>query len=474
MAKQLLWAVSMYKAKAEIVNGLRVFADGKWLTCVGNKNVQVGDLIWTDGRCVYGFNKISQQPMVIISPTNLYCYTFDKTCEYFDEIAEKITKNGLAYSLDDKKILQVETAERIKFIANDYDGKIYFSNSKTILAVNYDKQGNKYSIETDSENYKVNKPDYTVASDAYSCWSALWYGQILNTKKQLWGNLYIKKNNAIIKKISFFEVAQQVADSAIKICPEPYIATCNINFLDAVIENENAWRVDICLIATVSACDAGAVAHELEIRAQFPEYDLGGTEPHDISNRGIIDMSPEIFFYGATQAISIYNFSSDNEGIKIYNAVQRISYPYDGVSYIPDQAFIASRTESEISDYKHLIQDGFYYKIENFDVDEDTMTCSIYNSASEKIFSGDFAMFTHFSIYQINSQSYLLGIGKISKDYIFYPLHVQKYTKAGLYILANGELKNLDGMENNIPCLNQQFKPMKNFKNWLDNIQALS
>ena len=55
----------MYRAKAEIVNGLRVFADGKWLTCIGNKNVQAGDLIWTDGQCVYGFNKISQQPLSI-------------------------------------------------------------------------------------------------------------------------------------------------------------------------------------------------------------------------------------------------------------------------------------------------------------------------------------------------------------------------------------------------------------------------
>ena len=48
--------------------GTKVFADGKWLQCIGNKRVLVGDKIWTDGRCVYGYTKISQQPLVITAP----------------------------------------------------------------------------------------------------------------------------------------------------------------------------------------------------------------------------------------------------------------------------------------------------------------------------------------------------------------------------------------------------------------------
>ena len=55
----------MYRATAEIVSGTRVYADGKWLQCIGNKCVSVGDRIWTDGRCVYGHLQESEQPKVI-------------------------------------------------------------------------------------------------------------------------------------------------------------------------------------------------------------------------------------------------------------------------------------------------------------------------------------------------------------------------------------------------------------------------
>ena len=62
-ATRLSWGVkSMYRVRAEKVSGNRVFAKGVWLTCIGNKPVSVGDLIYTDGRCVYGFYQESQQP----------------------------------------------------------------------------------------------------------------------------------------------------------------------------------------------------------------------------------------------------------------------------------------------------------------------------------------------------------------------------------------------------------------------------
>ena len=55
----------MYRARVDSVSGTKVFAAGKWLQCIGNKNVRVGDYIWTDGRCVYGNNQVPQQPLVI-------------------------------------------------------------------------------------------------------------------------------------------------------------------------------------------------------------------------------------------------------------------------------------------------------------------------------------------------------------------------------------------------------------------------
>lgn len=44
----------MKQVVAEQISGDRVYADGKWLYSIGNKNILVGDTIWTDGRVVYG------------------------------------------------------------------------------------------------------------------------------------------------------------------------------------------------------------------------------------------------------------------------------------------------------------------------------------------------------------------------------------------------------------------------------------
>ena len=58
----------MYRARVEAVSGLKVRAGGKWLTCIGNRAVKAGDLVWTDGRCVYGHDREAQTPLVIVNP----------------------------------------------------------------------------------------------------------------------------------------------------------------------------------------------------------------------------------------------------------------------------------------------------------------------------------------------------------------------------------------------------------------------
>ena len=61
----------MYRAKVDSVSGTKVLAGGKWLTCIGNKNVKAGDFIWTDGRCVYGNFQEAQSP-IVITPNDEY------------------------------------------------------------------------------------------------------------------------------------------------------------------------------------------------------------------------------------------------------------------------------------------------------------------------------------------------------------------------------------------------------------------
>ena len=47
----------MYRARADSVQGRYVFSNGKRLVCIGNAAVSSGDLVWTDGRCVYGHHR---------------------------------------------------------------------------------------------------------------------------------------------------------------------------------------------------------------------------------------------------------------------------------------------------------------------------------------------------------------------------------------------------------------------------------
>ena len=53
------------KVRVESVNGINVIAGGNSLRCIGNKTVRVGDYVWTDGRCVYGFERTPTQPIVL-------------------------------------------------------------------------------------------------------------------------------------------------------------------------------------------------------------------------------------------------------------------------------------------------------------------------------------------------------------------------------------------------------------------------
>ena len=55
----------MYRARADNVQGRYVYSGGKRLICIGNAAVSPGDLIWTDGICVYGHHSMSGGAAVI-------------------------------------------------------------------------------------------------------------------------------------------------------------------------------------------------------------------------------------------------------------------------------------------------------------------------------------------------------------------------------------------------------------------------
>ena len=106
----------MYKARVDAVNGTKVRAGGKWLTCIGNKPVKVGDSVWTDGRCIYGNDEECQTPIVItpnyegipILVENNKGFTFIKNkLKYIESIDQAVKKmaNTKKTRLQDKSNL---------------------------------------------------------------------------------------------------------------------------------------------------------------------------------------------------------------------------------------------------------------------------------------------------------------------------------------------------------------------------------
>ena len=142
----------MYRAKIEGVSGSKVYADGKWLFSIGNKNFRTGDFVWTDGRCAYGHFQEAQQPQVIIAPDD----------EGIPIYASHYREHNL-YTFQKTKLKQVDKIERPKFLpSSDW---IYYSliNDKRrvfkhkYLASNIDSKGNIFVM---AEFYKIDDDGY--------------------------------------------------------------------------------------------------------------------------------------------------------------------------------------------------------------------------------------------------------------------------------------------------------------------------
>ena len=142
----------MYRAKIEGVSGSKVYADGKWLFSIGNKNFRTGDFVWTDGRCAYGHFQEAQQPQVIIAPDD------EGIPIYFSGSREHIL-----YTFQKNKIKQVEKKERPTGLPSSEWIDSFLINDKRrvfkhkYLASNIDKQGNIFVM---AEVYKIDDDGY--------------------------------------------------------------------------------------------------------------------------------------------------------------------------------------------------------------------------------------------------------------------------------------------------------------------------
>ena len=150
----------MYRIKAEYVKNSKVYAGGKWLTCIGNLPVKVGDNVWTDGCCIYGNVTEGNAPFIhtIQEESVISILTDDKTLIRFYSLKKHKLKVYPNINLQGK-------GEWIRalMLNNKHKANIFFSNAiderqfntelpKEFIEAEYSKNGKIYTIENFTES----------------------------------------------------------------------------------------------------------------------------------------------------------------------------------------------------------------------------------------------------------------------------------------------------------------------------------
>lgn len=121
----------MRQAQVTDISGRHVCVSGRWVTCIGNRTPSVGDLVWTDGRCVYGNEQEGGGSSVVAGggskgiPILIY---------------------HRAYLMEHEKSRRVGTLEDVEYMVHRKNHIAYFSWEDRIADADVDSQGNIYEV----------------------------------------------------------------------------------------------------------------------------------------------------------------------------------------------------------------------------------------------------------------------------------------------------------------------------------------
>lgn len=448
----------MYRVRAEAVSGTKVYAGGKWLTCIGNKPVSVGELIYTDGRCVYGNYQEAQQPLVI-----------PPTAE--EEIIPIVTTKGF-YIFDKGKLKLFSDADfsADRFFIYNKKAKRYFVNPADFYPYSYLYGERQSHISGDFDSYTWPPDDSGKKSDIHSVIAANVdrSGNVLIIFIDGF-NLSIKKNDTIIKTINFESCVDNLAQDTEflslpplispnppKVMGDSYIKDIWVYIVGGFIENENNWYV-----STVFYCRATSelVLEGFQSEETKP-VPYGGPENvnilcrhYDFTNNGINSATSSKFFENIIQTDSIERY---NETV------------------VPDKTI--------------PLQDGYYFKEKQITSTRDEIARvvqiteyierTIYTPNGSPIFTGAFLSRNSYQRYKHplfckTKWGYLMVVydSKINGESLEEKDGLP-YFHAGIFLLTpNGEWKVLGA--NIGTCINQRLRPMKKIKNWYKRIQEI-
>ena len=362
----------MYRVRAEAVSGTKVFADGKWLTCIGNKPVHVGDRIWTDGRCVYGNYQTPQTPLII--------YVEEKAIPIliYDKQTADATANYYSCTLDMEleQIISAETSEHL-FLINDSEGNIYAGKRNTGYRNSDDwtEYGDEYRLDVNIDEL----------GDLYEL--TYWNRVITDPDRTLWGMapvITILGNEEELLEIDLKDIAQDVKSEAESLLEEPErsVAMPQVYPAWGVIEDKNNWAIIVG-----AYCDA--LVHYVELNPYNGAVVKSVWEPATVQNW---------YLYTPNGRQQLYHAAINAHGVQI--------------------------SQNSMSNTRLPIQDGYYFTIDSLENGKNPihyigtaeaeytylyptyMNVSIFSPEEQKLFSGEFIMGTYFTI----CEEGLLGI----------------------------------------------------------------
>ena len=402
----------MYRTRAEAISGTKVFAGGKWLQCIGNKNFHVGELVWTDGGCVFGNYREIQQPLVIP--------TLKK-----DNFAIPIICGSCATFFNGKFNVLEGRNYRNFFMINDKKGNVYtfysgINGRYGIIAANIDETGYIFTLYVDD---------------------------ILNNL-----SVNIRNNNEIVSECNFNFIADEMKTDCPDVPPVWSIPAANDYYFSegysirwAFIENINKWAFIV-----LAEYDKGVYEEPLlpngQIIAQREEHVLTRWYYFD-------DCGNKKILYEYFEAFRPSNF--EDELLESYTSTPDL---YDVKFPLQDNFFYKSE--------HFLIKDNGYSSVNG-------EKRTFFSPDGTKIFTGIFFAFSYITLKKVQS-SYLLGVntslyvsgGMEILESIGMPLFSD-----GLFLLKNGSWEVLSDASS---CANQRLRPMTKFKNWNKRIKSLT
>lgn len=450
----------MYRARVDSVSGTKVFAGGKWLTCIGNKPVKAGDFIWTDGRCVYGNFQEAQSPIVITSPQ--YKGIPIQLANYlFNFIGNEIEKVGELPS-----------------------GRIFNDSLKNVYSISVDT--------ADAANCNYNGDIYTLKLDT-AIWTKYSFDFNIANLPGIEIKGYIKKNSEIKEVVPLTDLLKNAVN-------QTYTEAQNIPYVDGLddgIHDNGGGDNPHCLISTQYENyvltqpfysfikDENNWAFVFYIMSSIKRDRAYSVDSDDGETVGSDFELLDTIYDGTSIVNRFYYFDSSGNNSLIYDEHALIKNPDAYPMWEIDPLTLERSRNVEFSQMQNIkfpLQDGYYFKSNVKDYGESIiegnipiLKYDIYSPDDKLLFSCEGLVGLNFSIYQLAKNKYLVGIN---------PKFIEtngKTTNGGLYICENGELKNisenaLKNISENIKdfrCLNHCLRPMKYSKNWWNKIQNL-